>query len=306
MNKKFLTTIVLFGVLNFSHAVVFAESLNRIEISDAITNNVYKIQVDVNLNQFSEKEILVNETSYQILTVPEYGYTSEIGKPELPAIRFLLAVPSLSDILLKISEAHYSILPEDYNIYPVQEPVPECGDYAQKFTIDEPFYNLYSFYPTNLVSIGGRGILRDYNIIQLEIFPFQYNPVTKKVKFYSDLVIELMFEEKPTKYRESPLVENFYKTVIYNYDAAKYWPERIESRRPISNSMVGDSWYDPGNGADYLIITNATFYNGILPLADWKEQKGLKTEVVDVSDIDDTNNLKLTDFRPQGVFPSGE
>jgi len=107
----------------FSYNLVSGIPLNKINISDIKTNNIYKIQSKIILNQFSEKEILVNKTPYQTLTLPNYGYIPEIEKPKLPAIRFLLAVPSVSNISLKLTESNYSVLAKDYNIYPVQEPV---------------------------------------------------------------------------------------------------------------------------------------------------------------------------------------
>jgi hypothetical protein len=42
-------------------------------------------------------------------------------------------------------------------------------------------------------------------------------------------------------------------------------------------------------GARYLIITHDNFYNAIQPLADWKNQKGIKTKVVRLSEIGSTN-----------------
>jgi len=85
MNKRTLATIFLFGILNLSDASVFAGSLNQIDVSEIMADSIYKVQTNIRLKQFSEKEILVNETPYQILTIPEYGYTSEVGKPKLPA-----------------------------------------------------------------------------------------------------------------------------------------------------------------------------------------------------------------------------
>ncbi|MCX8015234.1 MAG: C25 family cysteine peptidase, partial [candidate division WOR-3 bacterium] len=34
---------------------------------------------------------------------------------------------------------------------------------------------------------------------------------------------------------------------------------------------------------EYLIITHRSFYDAVLPLADWKDSKGLKTKIVSVS-----------------------
>jgi parallel beta-helix repeat protein len=237
--------------------------------------------LDINLSDFSTEEILVDKDAYHLLTLPGYGYTNEIGKPKLPAIRLLLAVPSLSNISLDVIDIKYAVLPEEFNIYPVQEPIPECGNYTSEFTIDESFYNTDSFYPDKLVNIGDKGILRDYKVILLEVFPFKYNPGTKKVKFYSDLIVELGFTEMPTRSRKSTYFDDYYKSVIDNYNLAKDWQIKQEDK---IMTLDGSNW------VDYLIIVNDTFYNSILPLAAWKEEKGYKVNITNTSDIPDINS----------------
>jgi hypothetical protein len=44
-------------------------------------------------------------------------------------------------------------------------------------------------------------------------------------------------------------------------------------------------------GAKYLIITHDNFYNNILPLAQWKHKKGMRTKVVKLSEIGSTSTL---------------
>ncbi len=43
-------------------------------------------------------------------------------------------------------------------------------------------------------------------------------------------------------------------------------------------------------GARYLIITHDNFYNAVLPLAEWKHKKGMRTKVVKLSEIGSTSS----------------
>ena len=43
-------------------------------------------------------------------------------------------------------------------------------------------------------------------------------------------------------------------------------------------------------GARYLIVTHDDFYDAVLPLAEWKHKKGMKTKVVKLSDIGSTSS----------------
>ncbi len=56
---------------------------------------------------------------------------------------------------------------------------------------------------------------------------------------------------------------------------------------------------DPGNGADYIIITHADFYTDVLPLANRRAGQGPRTMVVDVQDVYDEFSYGI--FDPQAI-----
>ncbi len=65
MKKEILVIILLFGMLSLNCTIASTKQvnqINKIEISDITLDNIYKIQSKIELNQFSEKEILVDNT----------------------------------------------------------------------------------------------------------------------------------------------------------------------------------------------------------------------------------------------------
>ena len=62
------------------------------------------------------------------------------------------------------------------------------------------------------------------------------------------------------------------------------------ARYSPSPTIVRDTPSDlsnPGNGADYIIITHRNFYTDVLPLAAYRESQGLRVAVADVQDVYD-------------------
>ena len=180
------------------------------------------IVVDVDVPGMFVEQKEVDGEIFHVLTIPKYGYTPEIGKPQLPVIRLQIAVPASADVELNVLDSEYSKL-EGYNVYPVQEPIPEA-EHA-KFAIDRDFYSLNSFYPAELAKMGYSGWLREFRIIQLELNPVWFNPVSKELKVYSNLKIELVFtggilEEMK---RPSKSFDKIYRSSILNYDVAEEW-----------------------------------------------------------------------------------
>lgn len=52
----------------------------------------------------------------------------------------------------------------------------------------------------------------------------------------------------------------------------------------------------PAEGARYLIITPDAFYNAVLPLADWKNRKGMQAKVVKLSEIGGSQASLIRDY----------
>lgn len=248
------------------------------------------IKADIPGVQLEQKE--VNGKKFQVLMIPGYGITTEVGKAQLPLMRVLLAIPSTVDVSINILEANYSIL-QGYNIYPAQEPIPEY--LKSNLTINKSFYSLDRFYPGKIADISDPGMLREYSVIQLQIYPVWFNPSSDELMFYDEITIEIEYNgQKIEQTVEKEVVsknlfEETYKKSILNYDSTKKYPtatlkgQYFETN--ILSSESGDELKNTSNRCDYLVITHDNFYDGVIPLAEDKQDKGLEVKVVNLSDI---------------------
>ncbi len=80
-------------------------------------------------------------------------------------------------------------------------------------------------------------------------------------------------------------------------------PDRYLS--PTAMELVTlSNWQDPGNAADYIIITHRDFYDAIQPLADYRRAQGLRVVVVDVDEIYNEFNYGIVDAEAIRTFIS--
>ncbi|MGA1794393.1 MAG: LamG-like jellyroll fold domain-containing protein [bacterium] len=255
-----------------------ADDLHSITLKSSDTTG---IALDSDFPGMYRTNIRVDGEVYHRLDIPHAFHTTTIGSPRLPVIRRYLEIPYDVDVTVEILYAVPAIW-EGYNVYPVQQPridmaVPEGMAREIEFFKDNEVYSKNEFYPPKSVSIGEPIIIRGHRIIPIVFFPVQFNPVTQQLKVYPKIEVRINYD-KPAQIQgieerlEAKAFEALCESFILNYKPADRYPTRIY--KEIGSPSV-----------DYLIITDNSFVTALQPLADWKERKGLRTEIVDTSSI---------------------
>ncbi len=221
---------------------------------------------------------------FQRLSVEGYGYLNHPGAPELPSRIYAVALPPGTTLeTLEIRTGPAIAVPGRFNIQPVDIPRVITGKnpvhYARDFTAFqktyETVYHTDSWYPAELFGLEGSAHLRRYNLINVRVTPFQYNPVSGELKYYPSPVIEITTRQgdvDETLLSDlAPGIENRACDFILNYRECR-------------------EWYGEGNGSrglhDFVIITTADLVNAVNDLVIYETTKGRTVEVVTVDWID--------------------
>ncbi|MDD4650792.1 MAG: C25 family cysteine peptidase [Methanothrix sp.] len=232
---------------------------------------------------------------YDILTLPKYAYTNEIGKPQLPVIRELLTIPEGSSVNVTILECDNSTY-KNFNIYPVQpQKTDEANESSLKestsFVIDREFYNQDRFYPGYTIKVGTQGIWRDLAVVNLEFNPILFNPATGELNVISHIKVALRYSQSintQMKLNESknaidPEFDKMYKQLVLNYNSIK--SEELNSYlssetkyKAKDDSILNEVGVDNEIDADPVILSirhegHSTF-SATKPLLDWHASNG--------------------------------
>lgn len=261
--------------------------------------------IDASFYGMYRKSIEVVNTTFDILTIPGASHLTTSGKPALPMVTRFVEIPQIGsdnkNPVMVEAEIIYSDAKEldDYYVYPAQEFPEEFPNATHpEFQYDESFYNMTDFfYPEDIVPLDGHErssmiFLREHRLLALNLCPVQFNPATRKVRVYSKIEVRLNYDQPaevdPVSSRTySPAFEELLDNFVLNY---LYSPSQYFS--------TGASGYRQENdGAEYLIITHDNFYDEILPLAKWKQKKGLTTKVVKTSQIQTGGSLTASDIK---------
>ena len=257
---------------------------NVISSEDAdIINFYYKseneLSISFNMQNLLQDRLTTEYGVFSTISIPQSGFIGNIGKPQLPVVTRLIAVPTL-DLSMNIVESQISLSSLVGKVYPAQTPQTDSETGGTKFIIDEAFYQQDASYPGKLAEIVSEGKIRDISYIKIEFYPVQYNAKQGMATIYDEITIELSWDISEPISVESDFDHsyfyNFYENVFLNWQGFLENTQIIEPIKESSNGFRGE-------GCDYLIITHPDFQSEINELANWKNSKGFMTKVVDTT-----------------------
>ncbi len=280
--KKLSISIVLLACFT---VISFAGEWKPIRSQQAVDASVELISSDISTSviHFKLDGFYLNEVKTQhgnAFTISLGNTTPMLDKsaPDMPKMTTSVIIPDIAMMELEIVSSSFVE-------YTNMEIAPSKGNFTRDINpATVPFeygraYNEDKFYPGNQSGLRDPFILRDYRGQTVIAYPFQYNPVTKVLRVYTDITLRLKVANNSG----------------YNIISRNQLPTRIDqdfsqaySRVFLNNSSNND--FTPLN--DYgrmLIISHASYLLAMQPFVDWKNSMGIKTEMVDVATVGTTS-----------------
>src|SRR5450759_3581523 len=131
-------------------------------------------------------------------------------------------------------------------------------------------------------------ILRDLRGQTLIVYPFQYNPVTKVLRVYNDLTVEV---RKVSDKGVNPMVRKT-KDIRVNKEFNAIYSRHFLNYGPLNYIPLNDY----GN---ILVISYGTFMTAMQPYVNWKRSIGFPTTIVNIDSVGTTPALikqYITDY----------
>jgi hypothetical protein len=276
----FLITILAF----FLPAYVQADWVDLNSSPDPFTVEVLELAAERTVLKFSVNRYLTGTVDIDgkafisLQKLRKESMIEEAGSPRLPRINRALVIPDNGRMGYKVISSSYIEI-EDIDVAPSKGHLLRTVDPATVLYTFGDVYENNAFFPGDLVKLREPHILRDFRGIVLELNAFQYNPVTRTLRIYTDVTLEVtktapggintLQRRKPLK-KIDPQFEKFYRRHFLNFSGLDY------PLLPESGSL--------------LIICYDDFMTTMAPFVEWKNQKGLPTEIVPVSEVGSTSD----------------
>lgn len=239
------------------------------------------IRFSIEIPIINSTEINTGESLFSKLSIEGFSEISDPGKPALPILGRMLAVPGRASVDVKIMNAEFTEL-DNIFVPPALEPLPEdASTKFQTYRFDNSIYENDAYFPEKVAWTESEGIMRGVPLAALRISPVQFNPIQKKVKIMTRFEVVVTFQgdvagEIVPRLR-SPHFERIFQRMIVNWD--KLSAEAVGKN--FEDNTAQESLY----GADYLIITHQEFEEAADSLVAWRRMTGLDAEVALIGDI---------------------
>lgn len=258
MKKSFTLVFLLpfFGISAFAQDIkLLADKGSEISISNT-SNPFISHQKNVDgklMEDFSQ--------SAKVMTM-------EKNAPAVPVFTESVIIPGQGEQALLIQY-------DAYEEYDNVEVAPSKGSLKRNVNpADVPYgfgkaYHEDAFYPGKLAEASKPYIFRDVRGVTISFYPYQYNPVTKKLRVYKNITVHV--------------VTNAGKEGI-NEMRNDVRPSSVFTQMQNRMFRNAGAYIPVAENGDMLIIAPEEYLETIAPLAQWKAQKGIKTTVVPLSE----------------------
>lgn len=160
----------------------------------------------------------------------------------------------------------------------------KTGDYPDEIAHapDPVIFGSDKIYPEKRIEILDKGNWGEINLVTLAIYPVGYRPLSKEV---------LLFPEITTKFQLKAFSRGHHLNLKNDRVASRALDRIINNKMDFpliagSPPVVGLPKVTSGiPSPEYLIITSGTIAPGFYPFLEWKNQKGIPTDIALIEDI---------------------
>jgi gingipain R len=235
---------------------------------------------EISIRKFDSKELIfsvsfsqtifsIQDSVVQFKNIKELTTLTNTGLPALPYFTKSIEIPAQGSSNLSINTT------KSIRYSGVKVPI---APKKNKRTISnsakdmDSFVDSNLFYPAIIGELSQPFIMRDIRGQVVRLYPFQYDSLNNVLVFNQDILVRISFDNHLIKNE----IENPFENIIDNEINKEHFLKPLNNRQKyLSKSEKGE----------LLIISDINYEKSCQQFIDWKNQKGIKTTLVNTSSI---------------------
>lgn len=240
---------------------------NVIESTDGIT-------IDFDLPSFASRSITINgKNAERIILTDGIGIMTK-GQPDIQHLALSISIPFTGTTVPVIDSVEFT----DFPFFNIAPSAGDPGLYPQntnQIFYDTTIYNHNAFYPANIVKADDPYIWADSRGQSIHFYPIQYNPVTRTLRVYDHISISLKNINEPA----------INELVRFSANANTPLNALVQNHFNNSVNITSNRYMALQEQGKMLVIAHPDFMESMSSFVEWKNQKGISCEMVDVTTI---------------------
>ena len=255
-----------------------------------ISSSENSVKVNIQVPGFYSTTVKTPNGEAYVITVPKSVSTAKAGEPDMPMTGIPVMIGDKAQMNVRVLDAQYMDF-EGIEVAPSKGDFPRSIDPATvPYTYGE-CYSQDAFFPTKNFGLYEPYIIRDFRGQNMVVYPFAYNPVSKTLRVYYDMTVEMykvndkgsniIESRRSNEVKLAPDFKNMYQRHFINFEEglAKYTPLDEEG--------------------DLLIICYDNFISYMTDFVNWKKTRGINTTIVGTSTAGSTYSAIQTYIKNQ-------
>jgi len=273
-NLSFITVVIFIFITNtFSQnkLLTLGKSNNVVNESILTSKNYNQIIIRFKINELDLVEVETDYGKAFITTSNKAPLMLQEGSPELFYLTESFIIPDTGSSDLDISYGKYIDF-ENIEIAPSKGNISRNTDHKTVPFVKGNVYKKDEFYPGILASLREPFIMRDIRGQSVDIYPVQYNPVTKVLRVYDEITVTV------SNNNHIEGINEFTGQKRHNNIDSEF--NEIYNNLFINHSVIQVRNYPTGEEGELLIICHPTYMDAMKPFIDWKRAIGRRTTMV--------------------------
>jgi hypothetical protein len=256
--KRFVIFVFLFGFLGSFLCEGKASSVSEYDEIQVLRSDQEGLVFKYSVPEPILTKVKIDGIDFDQIGLDKCVLSDLPGEPQLPVRIVVLGVPPEAEIQVEILEEESQEQSGINLSSPLKIEKSDKSRVGYKISYQElnKVFMLDRFFPEKMVSLDPPIFLRNQRIVRLKIYPIQYNPQRKAIRYHPQLTISVRFLGRRTETRlgkepqrtQKDIFEKIYKNVLLNYEESKIWRKSEERRsffKPAVVSPFGYSqnWY---------------------------------------------------------------
>ncbi len=156
-----------------------------------LENSADRIVIDYSFDEFTRGGVRIDGEAWMTLALGSESLKKQVGLPALPDVSRSLIIPDNAKMAVRVVDSRYYEI-SDVDVAPSKGFISRSIDPVSVPWTFGKAYQENAFWPADVAELRAPYIMRDHRGVVVTVNPFQYNPLQRVLRVYTEMTVEVV------------------------------------------------------------------------------------------------------------------